>query len=124
MSTYATLVARGCLCGGDWPAECEIHGPGDLRGIGAFFRAGMPGAMPMGAQCAICGADSLLYPNVEIDHPNGSGEFVRTLVCPNCSTPAAEDLIRGGIEALGVQSLNARRVFAADVIPASTEQAA
>jgi hypothetical protein len=111
VSTYAELVERGCLCGSDRPADCTVHGPRDLRGIAAFFKAGMPGGFPMEANCAICGAPGLLYPNIELDDPKRSGENRRTLVCPECSGPAAETALRADAQQFGYR-LNERRVFA------------
>lgn len=115
---YASLVARGCLCGTDRVADCPIHKQGDLRGIGAYFKAGMPGGFPMEANCMTCGAAGLMYPNVEIDDPNGSGEYRPTLVCPRCSHPANEAALIREAEASGLYQLNGKRVFGAMAVAA------
>jgi hypothetical protein len=51
-ATYSELVERGCLCGTDRIAECPLHkGPGDLRGLAAYFKAGQPLGFPLSANC-------------------------------------------------------------------------
>lgn len=112
MSAYAKLVERGCLCGTDRPADCSLHGPGDNRGIAAFYKAGMPNGFPMPANCALCGADGLMYPNIEIDDPEGSGRYKPTLVCPCCSQPISESRLVAEAQEFGF-ALNDRRVFIA-----------
>jgi hypothetical protein len=113
MKTYAELVALGCLCGTDRIAECPVHAkPGDNRGIAAFFKAGMPCAFPMAANCAVCDADGLMYPNVGIDDPNGDGQYRPTLICPTCSKPAAERALVREAQDFG-HKLNDARVFGA-----------
>lgn len=109
---YEKLVVRGCLCGTDRVRDCPLHLAGDNRGIAAWFKAGMPHGFPYAAHCVICGAEGLMYPNVELDDPNRSGEHRPTLACPGCSQPAAEAaLVREALD-FGYL-LNDRRVFAA-----------
>lgn len=107
---YAKLVERGCLCGTDRVADCQIHVGNDLRGIGAYFKAGQPNGFPMVARCSICRDEGLLYPNVEIDDPKRSGEFRPTLICPRCSRPSHEDELRADAERFGYL-LNERSIF-------------
>jgi len=111
---WAQLVRRGCLCGSDRPADCTLHGPGDNRGIAAYFKAGMPRGFPVrDCTCAICGTGGcLLYPNIAIDDPERDGKFHPTLICPRCSSPAAERALVRDAETFGY-ALNAERVFAA-----------
>jgi hypothetical protein len=113
---FDRLVQRGCLCGSERPADCPLHGPGDNRGIAAFFKAGMPNAFPMVAHCALCGTEGLMYPDVELDDPTiNAGAPPRhrpTLICPRCSTPAAERALRAEVERSGRDQLNDRQVFA------------
>lgn len=114
-STYAELEARGCLCGtADRAAECPIHGPNDLRGLRAYYEAGMPLAFPATATCARCGAEGLMYPDVALDDPSTPGPPASrpTLVCPTCSTPQAEHVLILEVLASGLHKLNGRRVFA------------
>lgn len=115
VATYEKLVEKGCLCGTDRPQDCPLHKSGDLRGLGAFFRAGMPLGFPMEATCAICKAPSLLYPDIEQDKPTDDGPVKHrpTLVCPRCSTPAAERSLRAEVEGSGLHQLNSRTVFGA-----------
>lgn len=110
MSAYTDLVARGCLCGTDRPQDCPIHEAGDNRGIAAFFKAGMPAAFPLEATCSACKSDGLLYPNVDIDDPDRSGGFKPTLVCPQCTSPAMERVLRADAVTFG-HTLNDRMVF-------------
>ena len=115
-AAYERLVAKGCLCGSERPADCSLHGPSDNRGLAAFFKAGMPLAFPFSANCSLCGREGLMYPNVALD----SGEdmtFRPTLVCPACSTRRSESAIRAEVEASGLHRLNAQRVFSACVEP-------
>ena len=94
-------------------ADCPLHvESSDNRGIAAWFKAGMPSGFPVVARCLLCGTDGLLYPNVELDDPNGSGEFQPTLICPRCSAPAAERSLRAEAEAFGYE-LNDQSVFGA-----------
>jgi hypothetical protein len=113
--SYASLVSRGCLCGTDRPAECPLHvGPSDLRGVAAYLKAGSPRGFPMTANCAVCGAASLMYPSVPLDRgeiPAGQAP-PPTLVCPRCSRPAGEQALRAEAENFGYE-LNDRRVFGA-----------
>jgi hypothetical protein len=118
VSTFAQLVERGCLCGSDRVADCPLHrGPGDLRGIAAYFKAGMPKGFPMVAHCAICKTEGLMYPNIELDDAKREaiGDAKRgykpTLICPCCSTPAAERALRIEVEGVGYYDLNQRSVF-------------
>lgn len=111
IAAYARLVEDGCLCGTDQCADCPLHDAHDLRGLAAFFKAGMPSAFPMPAYCAICRAPGLLYPNIELDDPKRSGEDRPTLVCPRCSKPAAESHLVADAQQFGHQ-LNDNRVFA------------
>lgn len=113
MSAYTDLLAKGCLCGTDDVAKCPLHGPGDNRGIAAWFKAGMPSGFPMAATCSLCGSDSLMYPSVELDRGEvPAGECPGpTLVCPSCSRPANEARLVADAEAAGYV-LNAKRVFA------------
>lgn len=113
-STFEALVARGCLCGTDRVADCPLHTGGDNRGIGAFFKAGMPRAFPTAASCWICGAEGLLYPNVQID--DGTDGFKPTLVCPQCSTASCERALVAEVEAAGRHRLNPCRVFSAQAM--------
>lgn len=114
-TTYEQLVERGCLCGTDRAQDCELHGPGDNRGIAAFYRAGMPLAFPSYANCMLCGAAGLMYPDVELDDPNhepdGPTKHRPTLICPRCSTPRAEQALRSEVEVSGLHKLNGRSVF-------------
>lgn len=112
MDAYARLVERGCLCGTDAPADCTLHGPGDNRGIAAYFAAGQPRGFPLVARCSVCGAGGLLYPNIDIDDPKRDGAFRPTLVCPGCSVPAGERALRADAENFGYV-LNERLVFPA-----------
>lgn len=116
IAKWEDLVARGCLCGTDDRAhECPLHTkPGDNRGIGAWFKAGMPLGFPMvDCTCSVCGTSGcLIYPNIEHDDPKRSGENRRTLICPSCSTPGAERALVADAEQFGY-SLNPHRVFAA-----------
>lgn len=108
MSTapYARLVERGCLCGTDRPQDCTLHGPGDNRGLRAFFQAGMPLAFPSRMTCGKCGAEGLGYPELEADPPGQP-----TMICPNCSTRAAESLLRFRIDREGLHKLNGKSVL-------------
>lgn len=111
--SYSRLLARGCLCGTDRPADCSLHPAGDNRGIAAWLKAGMPSGFPAAATCAICGASGLLYPNVRLDDPESGAdgfEHRPTLICPRCSSPAAERRLVDDAERFG-HSLNLRRVF-------------
>lgn len=117
VATYDRLVARGCLCGSEHPADCTIHGPGDNRGLAAFYRAGMSKAFPCAAACAICGHDGLMYPDVELDRVEidreGDGHRHRpTLICPSCSSATAERSLVAEVVGSGLHPLNERRVFA------------
>lgn len=96
------LRAKGCVCGlGD---RCPVHSePSDNRGLRAWFEAGMPLGFPMEATCSVCGAAGLLYPNVEIDDPNRSGEYHPTLICPCCSKPPSERALREDAEQFGYE---------------------
>lgn len=110
---WAQLVARGCKCGGiDNPADCALHHGSDMRGIAAYFAAGMPLGFPLLANCAICSADSLMYPSIPLDagHLLAGEAPPPTLVCPRCSAPAAERALREEAEAFGYV-LNDRVVF-------------
>lgn len=109
MSAYLALRAKGCTCGDEEYTPCPVHTePGDNRGIRAWFQTGLPGGFPSPATCMVCGADGLIYPNVEIDNPEGSGEYKPTLICPRCSTPAAEARLVAEAERY---QLNDKRVF-------------
>lgn len=110
MSAYAQLVKRGCLCGTDDAVSCKVHPAGDNRGIAAWFKAGMPNGFPVECVCAICGTGALLYPNVELDDPEGDGGFLPTAVCPRCSRPSCEAALVSASRGRGYV-LNARRVF-------------
>lgn len=119
-ATYAELVGQGCLCGSEIPHDrCPIHtGQSDNRGIRAFFEAGMPQAFPSSCTCAVCGADSLMYPSVDLENGdvdvNAPGySYERTVICPNCSTPYLEARLRAKCEANGYGHgrLNSKRVF-------------
>jgi hypothetical protein len=122
MDAYLKLVERGCLCGTDRIADCPVHAkPGDNRGLRAFFQAGMPGAFPSAATCSICGADGLMYPDVELDDPKGApgpAKHRPTLICPSCSSPAAERALVREVEASGRHQLNGARVFGARAVAA------
>jgi hypothetical protein len=83
-AAYEALVERGCVCGTDRSPECSLHGPGDNRGLTAFFRAGMPLGFPFSARCAIC---------------------------PRCSSAAAERALVREVVGSGLHQLNGRRVF-------------
>ena len=112
--SYSRLLARGCLCGTDRPADCRLHPEGDNRGIAAWFKAGMPNGFPLAATCAVCDTGGLLYPNVALDDPDSGvdgHEHRPTLICPKCSSPAAERRLVDDAEQFGY-SLNPRRVFA------------
>jgi hypothetical protein len=107
VSKYAQLVERGCLCGTERPQDCPVHKkPGDNRGLAAFFAAGMPFAFPSKATCGTCGAEGLMYPNVQHAEPGDP-----TLICPNCSTRSAESLLRFRLELEGLHKLNGKSVF-------------
>jgi hypothetical protein len=110
--SYEALVERGCLCGTDLPQDCGLHGPSDNRGLRAFFEANMPMAFPCTAFCALCGAEGLMYPSVELDRgdvPAGEAPGP-TLVCPSCSSPVCEMTLRAEAEEFGYV-LNGRSVF-------------
>lgn len=74
----------------------------------------MPNGFPYPANCAICGADGLMYPSIQQDRgelpPGEAGP--PTLICPRCSQPAAERGLRREAEAFGYQ-LNDRTIFGA-----------
>jgi hypothetical protein len=108
--THAELLARGCTCGDENVVKCPLHASGDNRGIRAWFEAGMPLGFPSPCRCMVCGADGLLYPNVELDDPKRSGGYRPTVVCPRCSTPAVERWLRMDAEEFGYE-LNGSRVF-------------
>jgi hypothetical protein len=77
----------------------------------------------MEANCAICKADSLLYPNIELDKAHRSGGDAafahrRTLICPLCSKPGIERALVAEVEATGLHELNSRRVFYAEAVAA------
>lgn len=114
MTVYAELVAKGCTCGND-PVTCPVHPePSDARGLAAFYKAGMPLAFPLeGCVCSICStAGCVMYPDVELDDPGGKGIRHRpTLICPHCSSPAAERRLRAEVEETGRYVLNAASVF-------------
>jgi hypothetical protein len=113
LEAWQALIERGCLCSGDTPHACALHGPRDNRGIAAWFKAGMPAGFPMKARCAICrNSDCLLYPNVELDDPQRSGQSRPTLVCPTCSVPVVERALVADAEQFGY-ALNSRRIFGA-----------
>lgn len=111
--TYTELRARGCTCGGETYTPCAVHGPGDNRGIAAWFRAGMPQGFPMtNCTCAICGSNGCcMYPDVDLDDKTKPFVHTPTLICPRCSTPALEASRRAVSEARGYL-LNDSRVFA------------
>lgn len=112
--SHSRLQARGCLCGTERPADCRLHPAGDNRGIAAWFKAGMPSGFPTVAMCAICGAGGLLYPDVDLDDPRSEADGIEhrpTLICPRCSSPAAERWLVNQAERFGYV-LNPRRVFA------------
>jgi hypothetical protein len=108
--TYAELVERGCLCGTDRSFHCPLHGPGDNRGLAAFFRAGMPGAFPSSITCGRCGSEALMYPDWGEDE-GAPAQHRPTTVCPECSSPAVESWIRFKVEEQGVHQLNSSCVF-------------
>jgi hypothetical protein len=108
VAAYERMVERGCKCGTGRPQDCTLHpAPGDNRGLAAYFKAGMPLAFPSQATCAKCGAEGLMYPRVEAD----DNPAAPTVVCPNCSTSAAESLLRFRIEYEGLHKLNGKSVF-------------
>jgi hypothetical protein len=113
-SKYDKLVEKGCLCGSERPQDCELHGPGDNRGLRAFFEAGMPSSFPLVASCAICDAESLMFPDTELDDPtkevDPAVERPPTLICPRCSAPSQERSLRTDAEEFGYE-LNSRAVF-------------
>jgi hypothetical protein len=114
VAKWAALEAKGCKCGTDEPGSCPIHVDlSDNRGLRAWFQAGMPNGFPVeGCRCGICGTGGcLLYPNVELDDPESDAGFRPTLVCPSCSTPAAERALRAEVEATGNYKLKPVTVF-------------
>lgn len=110
--TYSKLVILGCLCGGERSSECPLHPPGDNRSLAAWFRAGMPNGFPLAAKCAACGAVGLMYPDTVLDAPEAAGghEHRPTLICPRCSSPAAERVLVAAAERFGY-TLKPVRVF-------------
>lgn len=121
-ASYDTLVAKGCICGSERPGPCPLHSaPNDNRGIAAFLRAGMPLAFPMPATCARCGAEGLLYPNVDPTAPRAAADYRPTLVCPRCSRPADEGALIAGVVTSGMHRLNTRRVFTTEQLPLPLE---
>lgn len=111
--SYVDLVERGCLCGTNRIAACPLHvGPGDNRGLRAFYQAGMPLAFPMVATCAICGTEGLMYPDVELEESSQAPARHRpTLICPRCSRPSLERALVVEVLVTARHRLNDRRVF-------------
>lgn len=117
-AAYQKLVAKGCLCGTDRPADCPLHEPGDNRGIAAFYKAGLPLAFPLVARCHDCHTEGLMYPNIDLDDPKRDVDPTTspkpTLICPRCSRRGGVGLERALVddaESFGYE-LNDRRVFA------------